>query len=90
MARIDIKNGESFELKNPNVDLKEVERVANEAKQTILRVASPFFNSIKFFNKTKSCSMHLSFSEGQVVVMVENPADEALDEAGDIPKVEKV
>jgi hypothetical protein len=76
MARIDVANGGLFELKNPNVDMREVERIVEESKNTIIRAASPFFNTIKFFNKTKKCALHISFSDGNVIVCIENPDDE--------------
>jgi hypothetical protein len=76
MARIDVSNGGFFELRNPNVDMREVERVAEESKNTIIRAASPFVNTIRFFNKTKKCAMYISFSDGVMLVTVTNPDDE--------------
>jgi hypothetical protein len=76
MSSIDVSNGGMFEITNPNYDDKELRRMLEEHKNTIIRAASPFIEGIRIFNKTKNVVVRITFFNKQVLVSVTNPADE--------------
>jgi hypothetical protein len=79
MSRIAVENGKSFEFRNPNVDKAEIEKVINEAKSIIQRGASPFMDTLKIINNTKHVNVFIGFSDGKMIVTINNPADEIFD-----------
>jgi hypothetical protein len=76
MSTIVVENGGMFELTNPNLDMKELERELEEHKKTVIRAASPFMDGMRIFNKTKHCEVLMTFTNGKVVITIKNPDDE--------------
>jgi hypothetical protein len=75
---ITVLPGKPFVFKNPNADHFQRQKLIDEATRLIM-ASSPFVDSIRFINNTKSCQLDVAFNKGEITVTVTNPADQLFD-----------